>query len=96
MDRRRTEKLNINLDKTEVFLVGQKTNQGIGIQTVLGGGFTLPFQHQVHSLGMLLDITLSLNAQMTAVARTTFAQLNLVCKLCPFLEMSELATVIHA
>ena len=30
------------------------------------------------------------------VARSAFGQLKLVCQLCPFLEMSDLATVTHA
>ena len=47
-------KLKLNPDKTEVFLVSQKVDQGIGMQLVLDG-ITLPLKNQVCSLGMLLD-----------------------------------------
>ena len=49
-------------------------------------GVTLSLKTQIRSL----------DAQVSAVARNVFAQLKLLCQLCPFLEMSNLATVTHA
>ncbi|KAF7246492.1 PDZ domain-containing RING finger protein 4, partial [Varanus komodoensis] len=49
-----------------------------------------------HSLGVLLDPELSLEAQMTAVARSAFLQLWLIHQLRPYLEYDCLATVTHA
>ena len=91
----RANKLKINPDKTEVLLVSQKADEGIGILPVLDG-VTLPLKTQVCSLCVLLDSSLSLDAQVSAVARSAFAQLKLVLQLRSFLEMSDLATVTHA
>ncbi|KAF7252847.1 Leucine-rich repeat-containing protein 72 [Varanus komodoensis] len=48
------------------------------------------------SLGVLLDPELSLEAQVTAVARNAFLQLRLINQLRPYLEYDCLATVTHA
>ncbi|KAF7236010.1 Olfactory receptor 10V1 [Varanus komodoensis] len=47
-------------------------------------------------LGVLLDPELSLEAQVTAVARSVFLQLRLIHQLRPYLEYDCLATVTHA
>ena len=65
------------------------------MQLVLDG-VILPLKTQVSSLGVFLDSSLSLDAQILAVARSAFAQLKLVCQLCLFLERSDLVIVIHA
>ncbi|KAF7246618.1 Mitochondrial tRNA-specific 2-thiouridylase 1 [Varanus komodoensis] len=49
----------------------------------------------VRSLGVLLDPELSLEAQVTAVARSAFLQLRLIHQLRLFLENDCLATVTH-
>ena len=72
-----------------------KADQGIGREPVLDG-IMLPLKKQVHILEVLLDSSLSLDAQVSAAARSAFAQLKLVHQLCPFLENSDLTTVIHA
>ena len=95
MDLMGANKLQLNPDKTEVLLVSQKTDLGIGIRLVRDG-VTLPLKTQVRSLGVLLDSALSLDAQVLAVARSAFAQLKVVCQLRPFLGMSDLAMVTHA
>ena len=41
---------------------------------------------------MLLDSSLSMDAHVSVVARSIFAQLKLVCQLHLFLEMSDLMT----
>ncbi|KAF7254422.1 hypothetical protein EYD10_00127 [Varanus komodoensis] len=51
---------------------------------------------KVRSLGVLLDPELSLEAQVTAAARSAFLQLRLIHQLCPYLEFDCLATVTHA
>ena len=48
------------------------------------------------SLGVLLDSSLSLDAQVSVVSRSAFTQLKLVHQLHLFLEMLGLATVTHA
>ncbi|KAF7251647.1 Serine/threonine-protein phosphatase 4 regulatory subunit 4 [Varanus komodoensis] len=50
---------------------------------------------KVRSLGVLLDPELSLEAQVTAVARSAFLQLWLIHQLYPYLEYDCLATVTH-
>ncbi|KAF7242518.1 LINE-1 retrotransposable element ORF2 protein [Varanus komodoensis] len=54
------------------------------------------FGDKVRSLGVLLDPELSLEAQVTAVARSAFFQLRLIHQLHPYLENDCLATVTHA
>ena len=78
-----------------MLLVSRKADEGIGILPVLDG-VTLPLKTQVRSSGVLLDSSLSLDAQVLVVARRAFPQLKLVRQLCTFLEMSDLATVTHA
>ncbi|KAF7238124.1 Homogentisate 1,2-dioxygenase [Varanus komodoensis] len=53
-------------------------------------------QDRVRSLGVLLDPELSLEAQVTAVVRSAFLQLQLMHQLRPYLENYCLATVTHA
>ncbi|KAF7254588.1 Voltage-dependent L-type calcium channel subunit alpha-1S, partial [Varanus komodoensis] len=59
-------------------------------------GIALPLRDSVHSLGVLLDPELSLEAQVMVVARSAFLQLWLIHQLHPFLENDCLATVTHA
>uniref|UniRef100_A0A803T4Q0 Reverse transcriptase domain-containing protein n=1 Tax=Anolis carolinensis TaxID=28377 RepID=A0A803T4Q0_ANOCA len=87
--------LKLNLDKTEVLLVSRKAEQGIGLQPVLDR-VALPLKTQVRSLGVFLDSSLSLEPQVSAVARGAFTQLRLVRQLHSFLGRSDLATVVHA
>ncbi|KAF7243832.1 Dymeclin [Varanus komodoensis] len=51
---------------------------------------------RVRSLGVLLDPELSLEAQVTVVARSAFLHLQLIHQLRPYLENDCLATVTHA
>ena len=60
----RANKLKLNLDKTEVLLVNWKVNKAVGIPPVLDG-FILPLKTQVRCLGVLLDSSLSLDAQVS-------------------------------
>uniref|UniRef100_A0A803SRC4 Reverse transcriptase domain-containing protein n=1 Tax=Anolis carolinensis TaxID=28377 RepID=A0A803SRC4_ANOCA len=91
----RANKLKLNPDKTEVLEVSRKSDRGIGWQPVLNG-VALPLKAQVRSLGVLLDSSLTLEAQVSAVAGRAFAQLKLVRQLRPYLVKSDLATVVHA
>ena len=69
--------------------------QELGCLPVLDG-VALPLKEQVHSLGVLLDPSLSLEAQVTSVAQNNHYQLWLVHQLHPFLDRDSLPTVIHA
>ncbi|KAF7246169.1 THO complex subunit 1, partial [Varanus komodoensis] len=91
----RANKLKLNPDKTEVLLVGRSGFGEGGFDLVLNGA-TLPLRDKVRSLGVLLDPELSLEAQVTAVARNAFLQLRLINQLRPYLEYDCLATVTHA
>lgn len=50
----------------------------------------------MHILGVFLNSSLSLDAQIFVVARSALAQLKLVHKLCLLLEKCDLDTVTHA
>ncbi|KAF7244471.1 Ubiquitin-conjugating enzyme E2 U [Varanus komodoensis] len=91
----RANKLKLNPDKTEVLLVGG-SGLGIGDLGLVLNGVAIPLRDRVRSLGVLLDPELSLEAQVTVVARSTFLQLRLIHQLRPFLENDCLATVTHA
>ncbi|KAF7243358.1 Collagen alpha-1(XXIV) chain [Varanus komodoensis] len=90
----RQNKLKLNPDKTEVLLVGGWGVGEGGFDLALNG-VALPLRDKVHSLGVLLDPELSLEAQVTAVARSAFLQLWLINQLRPYLEYDCLATVTH-
>ncbi|KAF7246633.1 RNA helicase Mov10l1, partial [Varanus komodoensis] len=91
----RANKLKLNPDKMEVLLVG-----GLGFRegelNLVLSGVALPLREKVRSLGVLLDPELSLEAQVTAVARSAFLQLRLIHQLRLYLEYDCLATVTHA
>uniref|UniRef100_A0A803TAK2 Reverse transcriptase domain-containing protein n=1 Tax=Anolis carolinensis TaxID=28377 RepID=A0A803TAK2_ANOCA len=91
----RANKLNIE-SRQDRGLPGQSQGRtGYRLQPVLDG-VALPLKTQVHSLGVLLDSSLSLEPQVSAVARGAFAPPRLVCQLCPYLGRSDLAMVVHA
>ncbi|XP_061471923.1 uncharacterized protein LOC133379865 [Rhineura floridana] len=92
MDWMRTNKLRLNPDKTEMLLVGGSSDWMVDVQPVLYG-VTLPLKEKVRSLGVLLEPSLSLQAQVASVA---FYQLRLVAQLCTYLDKDKLASVVHA
>uniref|UniRef100_A0A8D2L5S4 Reverse transcriptase domain-containing protein n=1 Tax=Varanus komodoensis TaxID=61221 RepID=A0A8D2L5S4_VARKO len=91
----RANKLKLSPGKTEVLLVGG-SGFGEGDLDLVLNGVALPLMDKVCSLGVLLNPELSLEAQVTAVARSTFFQLRLVYQLRPYLENDCLVTVTHA
>uniref|UniRef100_A0A803TXH6 Reverse transcriptase domain-containing protein n=1 Tax=Anolis carolinensis TaxID=28377 RepID=A0A803TXH6_ANOCA len=91
----RTNKLKLNPDKTEVLQVSRLADRGIGWQPVLDE-VALPLKMQVRSLGVFLDSSLTLDAQVLAVAARAFAQLKLVRQLQLYFVKSDLAMVVHA
>ncbi|KAF7243163.1 Protein mono-ADP-ribosyltransferase TIPARP [Varanus komodoensis] len=91
----RANKLKLNPDKMEVLLVGG-SGFGVGDLDLVLNGVALPLRDKVHSLGVLLDPELSLEAQVMVVARSAFLQLWLIHQLHPYLENDCLATVTHA
>ncbi|KAF7238810.1 hypothetical protein EYD10_14545 [Varanus komodoensis] len=91
----RANKLKLNPDKTEVLLVGG-SGFGEGELNLVLNGVALLLRDKVRSLGVLLNPELSLEAQVTAVARSAFLQLQLIRQLRPYLEYDCLATVTHA
>ncbi|KAF7251034.1 putative RNA-directed DNA polymerase from transposon BS [Varanus komodoensis] len=91
----RANKLKLKPDKMEVLLVGGSGFIEGELNLVLNG-VALPLRDKVRSLGVLLDPELSLEAQVTAVARSVFLQLQLIHQLCPYLEYDCLVTVTHA
>uniref|UniRef100_A0A8D2Q9P6 Reverse transcriptase domain-containing protein n=1 Tax=Varanus komodoensis TaxID=61221 RepID=A0A8D2Q9P6_VARKO len=95
MEWMRANKLKLNPDKMEVLLIG-RSRFGEGELHLVLNGVALPLRDKVRSLGVLLDPELSLEAQVTAVARSAFLQLRLIHQLRPYLEYDCLATVTHA
>ncbi|KAF7253300.1 Metabotropic glutamate receptor 5 [Varanus komodoensis] len=91
----RANKLKLNPDKTEVLLVGGLSSW-VGDLGLVLNGVALPLKDRVRSLGVLLDPELSLEAQVTVVARSAFLQLRLIHQLRPYLEDDCLVTVTHA
>ena len=67
----------------------------VGAQPVLDG-VALPLKEHVHSLGVLLEPSMSLEAQVASVAQSAFYQLWLVAPLCPYLDRDNLASVVYA
>ncbi|XP_061487326.1 prostacyclin synthase isoform X4 [Rhineura floridana] len=94
MDWMRANKLRLNPDKTEMLLVGGSPDQMVDVRPILDG-VALPLNAQIRSLGVLLDPSLSLEAQIASVARGAFYQLRLVAQLRPYLDRENLASVVH-
>ncbi|XP_061460454.1 uncharacterized protein LOC133373973 [Rhineura floridana] len=90
MDWMRANKLKLNPDKTEMLLVNGSPDQ-LDVRPVLDE-VTLPLKEQVRSLGVLLDPSLSLEAQVASVARSAFYQFRLVAQLRPYLDREHLVT----
>ncbi|KAF7254666.1 Gastrin-releasing peptide receptor [Varanus komodoensis] len=61
----------------------------------LNGAYVDLLFQELPGIRVLLDPELSLEAQVTAVARSAFLQLQLIHQLCPFLENDCLVTVTH-
>ena len=95
MDWMRVNKSKLNPDKTEVLLVGAFLNKLEGHFSVLNGAVLL-LKDRVHSLGVLLDPSLTLEAHVDSVARGTFLQLWKLYQLRPYLDKRSLMTVTHA
>ena len=79
----------------EVLLVGALPDRLEGPFPALNG-VALPLNGRVHSLGVLLDPSLTLEAQVDSVAWGTFLQLQKLCQLWPYLDERSLMTVTRA
>ncbi|KAF7235274.1 hypothetical protein EYD10_17889 [Varanus komodoensis] len=90
----RANKLKLYPDKVEVLLVGS-LNSWVGDLDLVLNGVAFPLKDMVRSLGVLLDLEMTLEAQVLAVVRSAFHQLRLIHQLCPYLEDDCLATVMH-
>ena len=94
MDWMRVNKLKLNPDKMEVLLVGASPDRLEGHFPAMNG-VALPLRHRVHSLGVLLDPSLTLEVQMDSVARGAFLHLRKLYQLRPYLDKQSLMTVTH-
>ena len=74
MDWMRVNKLKVNPDKMEVLLVGASPDRLEGHFPAMNG-VALNLRDRIRSLGVLLDPSLSLEAQVDSVARSAFIQL---------------------
>ncbi|XP_060100566.1 uncharacterized protein LOC132575897 [Heteronotia binoei] len=87
--------LKLNLAKTEVFCLG-RCGPGREIPLPVFDGAPLIAASRVKSLGVLLEPSLTMEAQIAATAKSAFFHLRRAKQLAPFLERDDLATVIHA
>ena len=60
------------------------------------GGVTLAAKSGVRSLGVHLDLTLTMDTQVVSVVRTTFFHFWRIARLRPYLDMGALTTLVHA
>ena len=84
----------LNPDKMEVLAV-KGHNLGLEVSEPFLDGATLPLKDCVCSLGVLLDPSLQMTAQIDAAARSAYYQLWLIRQLRPFLESEDLKTLVH-
>ncbi|CAI5764971.1 Hypothetical predicted protein [Podarcis lilfordi] len=90
----RGSRLKLNPSKTEVLWLGR---DGMGMRDQLpslAGAQLVPLP-SVKSLGVILDVSLSMEAQVTT-AKSTFSHLRRIKQLVPYLSRPNLATAIHA
>ena len=86
-------KSKFNPEKTEVFLVSQKADQGVGMQPLMDR-ITLLLKKTAVQFGGAPG-SIPGHAQVSTVARSAFPQLKLVCQLYMFLKWSDLAMMKH-
>ncbi|XP_054842011.1 uncharacterized protein LOC129334090 [Eublepharis macularius] len=88
-------RLKLNPVKTEVLQLGRGLPD-VGIQLPALDGTPLATLPVVKSLGVLLDVSLSMEVQVTAVAKSAFFHLCQIRQLAPYLTPQDLVTVTHA
>ena len=88
-------RLKLNPQKTEVLWI-RKKNSDEEICPPCLDGTPLTISTTVKNLGVILDTSLSMEAQITKVAHQAFYHLHQAKLLAPYLSSDDLATVIHA
>ena len=87
--------LRLNLDKTEVLRVGGPSIGGLG-NSLSFGGVTLTTKSEVRSLGVHLYPALTMETQVASVVCSAYFHLCRIAQLCPYLDVGELTTLVHA
>uniref|UniRef100_A0A803SMB9 Reverse transcriptase domain-containing protein n=1 Tax=Anolis carolinensis TaxID=28377 RepID=A0A803SMB9_ANOCA len=90
----RSSSLRVNPAKTEFLWLGRPGSGDIQLPTL--DGEVLRPSSLVKSLGVLLDPSLTMQAQVSAVTKTAFFHLRQARRLAPYLSRDNLATVIQA
>ena len=70
-------------------------NLGLEVCQPVLDGVTLPLKDCICSLGVFLDPSLQMTAQMDAMTRSAHYQLRLIRQLRPFLELEDPKMVVH-
>uniref|UniRef100_A0ABM5FF54 Reverse transcriptase domain-containing protein n=1 Tax=Pogona vitticeps TaxID=103695 RepID=A0ABM5FF54_9SAUR len=87
--------LRLNPDKTQVLRVGGPVDGGLG-NSLMFGGVALAAKSRVPSLGIHLDLMLTMEMQVALVVRTAFFHLWRIARLRPYLDMGALTTLVLA
>ena len=87
--------LRLNPDKTEVLRVGDPSIGGLG-NSLSFGGVTLMMKSEVRSLGVHLDLVLTMATQVASVVCSAYFHLWWVAQLRPYLDGGVLTTLVHA
>ena len=82
------KRLRLNPGKLEVLQVGAPDN-------TFGGGVTLTAKSVVHSLGIHLDLALTMETQVSSVVRSAHFRLWRIAQLHPYLDVGMLTTLVH-
>ena len=88
-------RLKLNPAKTEVLWLGRHAERQLRELLALDGTQLTPVQ-LVKSLGIILDSSLSMEAQVANVTCLVFFHLRQARQLVPYLSTPDVATVIHA
>ena len=88
----------IALFKAELMLVTSKRTQHLHDlpTSITIGNAQIPFKQSLMNLGITLDCHLTMNAQVSNIARTCYSELRRLASICRFMTSTATATLVSA
>ena len=90
--------LKLNCAKTDFSILGSKRTLAASPtpSLTLGGDVTIPPKVSVRNIGFVMDRTLTADDHVTAVCRTSYAQLRSLSRIKHFMDKKSLEILLHA
>ena len=88
--------LKLNHDKTEIMLFHSKFRAPPLVQSLRVGSANVPLSSSARSLGVIFDDTMSFNAHLSDICKSSFYHLHNISKIRKYINKESAATVVHA